>query len=223
MLNECIVGTAAFALQECFRPDVKMTKSALLKSKLRIGDVEGRPEEAIELNIRTSKCTAVSRPPSLKRFAKGTVQPDRMEIDGADLYVPLERKTEYVVQKESNTQEEDDDDKTEGGDEEIVEKEELVRGYKYGASFVPVDEDEFERLEPNPGIDICGFFDAKNVSLPILRVCLILLFVCGSTDANGVWVRSSMSGLTQIPTRHKSPFLPLCRLCLRRMQWLSLV
>ncbi|GJJ08784.1 hypothetical protein Clacol_003003 [Clathrus columnatus] len=162
-LNECIVGTTAFALQECFRPDIKMTKSVLMKSKLRIGDTEGRPEEAIELNIRTSKCTAISRPPSLKKFAKRKFQPDHMDVDLVDTYIPLERKTEYVVQRETHGQDDDDDDKTEGGAEEIVEKEELVRGYKYGANFVPIEEeDEFERLEPNAGVDICGFFYASN-------------------------------------------------------------
>lgn len=134
---------------------------------MRIGDVEARPDEAIELNIRTSKCTAISKPPSLKRFAKKKVDPDRMDVDEADLYTPLERKTEYVIRKDDHDTDENDDDKTEADEEETVEKENLVRGYKYGTNFIPIDEeDEFERLEPNSGIDICGFFHRKNVSFP---------------------------------------------------------
>lgn len=164
------MGTAALALQECSKPDIKLTKSALMASKLRIGDVDTRPEEAVELHIKTSKCTAQSRPPSLKKFAKRESLPeDDMEVDGdgeQEVYALLSSKSRYVVERngERTGDNEDADDDTHDEDEEIVEKEELVRGYKYGASFVPLEaEESFERLEPKTGIDICGFFYSKNV------------------------------------------------------------
>ena len=43
-----------------------------------------------------------------------------------------------------------------------IEKEELVRGYKYGASFAPAPEGGFPKLKTQKGMDICGFFSRKN-------------------------------------------------------------
>ena len=43
-----------------------------------------------------------------------------------------------------------------------IEKEELVRGYKYGASFAPAPEGGFPRLKTRKGIDVCGFFPQKH-------------------------------------------------------------
>ncbi|KAF8523097.1 SPOC domain-like protein [Hysterangium stoloniferum] len=167
MLNECALGTAAYALQECSKPDIKMTKSTLMNSSLRIGDVESRPEEAIELRIKTSKCTAISRPPSMKKYAKRVTQIDKMDVDGTDTYTLLDRKTDYVVERYIGDQEdavlEEGDAALDNIETETVEKEKLVRGYKYGASFVPIGEEEdFQRIESKLGIDICGFFYAEN-------------------------------------------------------------
>ncbi|KAF8519214.1 SPOC domain-like protein [Gautieria morchelliformis] len=166
-LNECVMGTAAFALQDCSKPDIKTVKSTLMDSRLRIGDVDTRPEEAIELHIKTSKCTAISRPPSMKKYAKRQRQGDSTNVDGEDVYTLLAQKTQYVVERDEeerpdgvHTHVEESQDE---GNGDMVEKEDLVRGYKYGASFVPLDaEEEFQRLEPKPGIDICGFFPARN-------------------------------------------------------------
>lgn len=136
-----------------------------MNSKLRIGDVETRSDEAIELHVKTSKATAIARPPSMKKFAKRRAQPEDMETDEEKEYVMLDRRTQYYIDR-SKGEEAEVKEKAATIEEEPVEKEDLVRGYKYGASFVPVDEeDQFERLEPNPGIDICGFFLADNVSL----------------------------------------------------------
>lgn len=165
-----MVGTAAFALQECSKPDIKIPKSALMVSKLRIGDVDTRPEEAVELRVRTSKCTAASKAPSMKRFARRENLANAMEIDGQDVYTALDRKTRFFVERgdgrpdpDNEVQMDDEDEAHDGNEGEAVEKEDLVRGYKYGASFVPLDDEGLERLEPNSGIDICGFFFSKNV------------------------------------------------------------
>lgn len=138
-----------------------------MDSKIRIGDVDTRPEESIELRVKSSKCTAISRPPSMKKYAKRQHQADATNVDGGDVYTLLERKTQYVVERDETDEPQvnGEDSQDEGHGEETIEKEDLVRGYKYGASFVPVDvEDDFKRLEANSGIDICGFFPSKNVS-----------------------------------------------------------
>lgn len=195
-----VVGTCAYALQECVRPEVKVTKSALLGSVIRLGDVDVRQDEAVEIVVKMSKCTAVVRPPPLKKFAM-RVRPDEAEKvdindtmdvdddgDRKDTYVELKTRTEYFVDhgtrdaqpgaKQSSkphhgtgddTETEDDDIpvetdaqvKTDG--REKIDQEQLVRGFKYGSTYVPCPEGQFPRLNTRKGIDICGFFPDKNV------------------------------------------------------------
>lgn len=48
---------------------------------------------------------------------------------------------------------------------EKVEKEQLIKGFKYGSTYVPCPDGQFERLNTKKGIEICGFFLKKNVRL----------------------------------------------------------
>ncbi|KAF8215436.1 SPOC like C-terminal domain-containing protein [Mycena galopus ATCC 62051] len=72
--------------------------------------------------------------------------------------------------KEKEPEPEDDDDDDEEGSAtnkidpglEQVDKEELIRGFKYGTTYVPCPDGQFERLPTKKGIEICGFFLAKN-------------------------------------------------------------
>ncbi|KAG6878325.1 hypothetical protein C0993_008503 [Termitomyces sp. T159_Od127] len=67
-IDRGVVGTCEEALQETARPDIKQIKSVLMGTLLRLGDVDTKPDEAIELVIKTSKCTAMSRPKSWKKL-----------------------------------------------------------------------------------------------------------------------------------------------------------
>lgn len=196
-----VLGTCAFALQECVRPEVKVTKSALSGYVMRLGDIDTRPEEALELLVRTSKCTAVVKPPSMKKFARRSAddgkgegeagESDEMdEDDKTDVYAMLKMRTEYVINhrdEEDKEGEEDeaDGDGSDGAKEDSVEKvdkEELVRGFKYGSSYAPCPDGQFPRLSTQKGIDICGFFPDNNVRplrlvytpplIPLMRVQL---------------------------------------------------
>ncbi|KAH8103255.1 SPOC domain-like protein [Phellopilus nigrolimitatus] len=151
-----IVGTAAFALQECVRPDVKMTKSALIGTTLRLGDIDVRAEEAVELPVKMSKCTALVRPASMKKFAKRVETAEEQTLRDVDddesrkdVYAQLAMQTEYFVN-------EDEDEGKQGEDgAEKVDKEQLIRGFKYGASYAPCPDGQFPRLSTRKGIDIC--------------------------------------------------------------------
>ena len=61
-------GTVDRVLESISMPEVKTSRSVLSPNVLRIGDVDTRAEEAIEILIKTSKCTAVNRPKSFKKF-----------------------------------------------------------------------------------------------------------------------------------------------------------
>lgn len=158
---------------------------------LRLGDPDTRPEEAIEVLIKTSKCTALSRPPPLKKFAKrgngrkderDDEEEDEMDVDEdtqqRDVYAELGMRTDYFLhpdqdeddEKEKKKDEEkdsddEDDEEDARADEkgEKVDKEELIRGFKYGSSYAPCAEGQFERLSTRKGMEICGFFTDANV------------------------------------------------------------
>ncbi|KAK7064784.1 SPOC domain-like protein [Favolaschia claudopus] len=217
-----ILGTCALALRETVRPDIKITKSVLMGTTLRLGDTDCRPEEALEINIKTSKCTALNRPKSFKKFAEREVlekglkkgkkgkkdededkdetedEDDEKEKENDDMdvdeepkptqgkpekinYSQLKMRTEYYVdRRDRNSDDEGDDVKMEEDvepepeeDEQVgprgmkpgfeeVAKEELIRGFKYGTTYVPCPDGQFNRLPTKKGIDICGFFLAKN-------------------------------------------------------------
>lgn len=160
-----IVGNCDFALQELSRPDIKQTKSALLGTVLRIGDVDARPEEAMEILVKTSKATAIARPKSWKKFARRQKEESQEEAnipldEETEVYAQLHMRTQYMIEKQPPEGEEDQPpvyEQLEG-----ITKEELVRGFKYGSSYAPCPGGQFERLPTRRGIDICGFFLEKN-------------------------------------------------------------
>jgi ATP-dependent DNA helicase 2 subunit 2 len=181
-----IVGTCAFAIQETTRPDIKQVRSALMGTVLRIGDVDARADEAIELSVKTTKCTAFQRPKGWKKFALREDKDEGMEEEEIDpdkaAFAQLRLRTEYYVDRNPEEADEDGDVKMKQEDEdetlledgekdpevknlEKVVKEELVRGFKYGTTYAPCPDGQFPKLQTRRGIDICGFFPRKNVSV----------------------------------------------------------
>lgn len=110
-------------------------------------------------------------------------------------YAQLKMRTEYLVDRSGRNEEdkdgdvkmEDDDDllldegdasekerreKEKAEQLEKAEKEQLVRGFKYGTTYVPCPDGQFPRLPTKKGIDICGFFPAKNVRTTFIHSVL---------------------------------------------------
>ncbi len=159
---------------------------------LRLGDTMSRQEEAIEIMVKTSKCTALARPKSWKRFGRRRrLTAEEQAARGMDAmdedeerttFAQLRMRTEFYLEQEDDEDEaakpdnrnvdgdgepesdKKEEDKKEEEDKHVikVEKEELVRGYKYGATFIPPPEGGYARLKTRKGIDICGFFARKN-------------------------------------------------------------
>lgn len=184
--DNCYMGNLEYALQEITRPEVKQVKSALLGTILRLGDVENYPLDSLEISVKASKCTALARPKSWKRFGlrkeeeeedDGTPPPPQPDDDEDKVWVELQMRTEYVLPKDPEDEEEEDKDAMDvdkDDDEQKttqppvdlsqrIEKEELVRGFKYGSSYVPCPDGQFERLETKRGIEICAFFKSVAV------------------------------------------------------------
>lgn len=155
----------------------------MMSHVLRIGDVNVRPEEAIEIPVKVSKATMLARPKSWKKFAARPVD-NKAESSGDTAYGQLAMRTEYFVDK--NTQDRDGDledvkmevDNDEKAELEVFEKEELVKGFKYGTTYVTCPDGQFEKLPSvQAGIDICGFFLESKVS------AAVLLCYCNSRTA----------------------------------------
>lgn len=184
-----VVGNCTFALQEISKPDIKNVRSTLMGNILRLGDVDTMAEEAIEIVVKASKCTSISRAKAWKKFAlREDDSGEAMVIDGDDskvAFAPLRLQTEYYVDRSTDDEQDADGDvkmednvnpldenqgEREATDEEKennlekVEREELVRGFKYGSTYVPCPDGQFLRLPTKKGIDICGFFPVSKVS-----------------------------------------------------------
>ncbi len=219
------MGTLEFALDELRKPEVKETRSTLMSNILRLGDPENNPLEALEIPVKTSKCTAFARPKSWKRFAPRESNPaDDMDVDSAPtrddarktVWTELKMRTEFHVEHdergdEDNRNEEDmdvDDVKKSGAK---VEKEQLVRGFKYGSSYVPCPGGEMAKLSTHMGISICGFFSTDNVR-PLLFFISCMMTPCSFGESTP-WAMYNMYGEILVRRLIKSRSHPLSGLC----------
>ena len=206
------MGTLSFALDEVSKPEVKETRSALMSNILRLGDPENNPLEALEIVVKTSKCTALARPKSWKRFApRESKAADEMDVDteptrvrdwGEEdakkiVWAQLRMRTEFHVEHDAQEDEDkgnednmDVDDEKKSGAK--VEKEQLIRGFKYGSSYVPCPDGQFAKLSTHMGISICGFFSADNVCLTSL--CGLHMMTPCSFEENFPWARYNTCG-----------------------------
>ena len=57
-------------------------------------------------------------------------------------------------------------------DEEVVAKEDIVKAWRFGSTWVPMEQDTFEPLETNKGVEVLGFFPQENVS----QTCIKAMF-----------------------------------------------
>jgi len=188
-MEQGVVGNCTFALQEIAKPDITPVRSALIGTILRLGDVDTRAEEAVEILVKVSKCTSMNRPKSWKKYALREDefgQPVTLYASKSDdsqvSYIPLKTRTEYYVDQGGGNSHKDDegdlemeedgatkllDGNTKSNDgnkeEEKVDIGELIRGFKYGMTYTPCPDGQFPRLQTKKGIDICGFFPAKRV------------------------------------------------------------
>lgn len=251
------VGTCAYALSEIARPEIKVTKSVLMSHTLRLGDLDSRQDEGFEISIKTSKCTSMHRPKSFKKYGLRVETPGvgltQAEQDKEDedrkrkaVFAQLKMRSEYYIDRDGQAAaaaaaDDGGDVKMEDGEEEReatsstnlfekmeqVQKEELVRGFKYGSSYVPCPDGQFERLPTKKGIDICGFFPAKNVcphflvsSYPLPSVPVTDHYVIFSFVVNSLWEKFNISGGTRLPLPNRLRFRLLRRPWIRRRCWL---
>jgi ATP-dependent DNA helicase 2 subunit 2 len=147
-------------------------------SVLRLGDLSLNPDMAFEIMIKTSKCTAVARPKSWKKFSirykknkfgKMEADDDAMDVDAPPknmVYNQLKlRRTFNLFDETQEEQENEAEDTLPPAPKEDIDrlnKDDLIRGFSYGTTYVPCPDGQFPRLETKKGIDICGFFKREH-------------------------------------------------------------
>ncbi|KAF5361629.1 hypothetical protein D9758_007384 [Tetrapyrgos nigripes] len=117
-VDDAHIGTLGRAMVDVSEPTTKETKSTLSATVLRLGDVDTRADEAIELLVKTAKCTAVARPKSFKKFGvrmkEGTKDQEEVTInaDGTRniTYAQLKTRTDYVLNQEGDEDEDEGED-----------------------------------------------------------------------------------------------------------------
>ena len=138
-LTNGIIGTCAFALQDISRPDIKTTRSALMGTTLRIGDIHNKPTESMEIQVKMSKCTAIARPKSWRRVmlrrkdkdkdkdkveegASDETQDDAeepMDVTEGDTYVELKKRSEYYRDSDKSDQDDEEGDRPQAKEEKM--------------------------------------------------------------------------------------------------------
>ncbi|KAJ9120113.1 hypothetical protein QFC22_003011 [Naganishia vaughanmartiniae] len=206
------LGNLQDALSAVRGPQVDPVNSTANKSVFRIGSAENDSKEAIEINIRISKATALARPQSLKkviaskvtrpkvlpesviasqgqssRAAQSQTQLDTvgrpsasMAAGIAGIEADVSRFTKYYVLKKNRhdgedvdmdangdarrIDDEDDENDSEPEYEEIeVDKENCTKAYRFGSTWVPMNDEDFETMETTAGFDVLGFLKAGEL------------------------------------------------------------
>lgn len=76
-------------------------------------------------------------------------------MDGSQVPVSQRAGTQPATQADGEELEEEE--------EEVVAKEDLVKAWRFGSTWVPVEADTFEPLATQKGVEILGFFPRANV------------------------------------------------------------
>ena len=165
-----IFGTLAQAIEELGQPRVKSTRPiASFKGTLTIGSPSNQYGNSLVIAVERYPKVMVRKPPSASTVralqqtqSSATLQgDDAMDMDQANGATAILSERNYYV-----------DDETQPGGRRDVDYEDLIRGYEYGRSVVPLSESEqnITRLETEPCLDVLGFVSSKDVRLfiPIL-------------------------------------------------------
>ena len=57
-----------------------------------------------------------------------------------------------------------EEEEEEEEEEEIVDKEDIVKAWRFGSSWIPIEDDTFEPLKTTKGVEVLGFVPKQNVS-----------------------------------------------------------
>ncbi|KZV74777.1 SPOC domain-like protein [Peniophora sp. CONT] len=180
--NVLRIGSTALDPEHSLEIHVKISKATALarpKSWKRFSVREKKDEDGSQSQPQTSQRIAATphpqpQAPAMKIEIEGSDTEPESDEEAAPVNVKREPVSPAKVKPESKgkgmtVKKEEEEEAEEEGETDIwaellgtLEKEELVRGFKYGASYVACTEGQFQKLETTKGLDICAFFEQKN-------------------------------------------------------------
>ncbi|KAG8876714.1 ATP-dependent DNA helicase II subunit 2 [Tulasnella sp. 332] len=207
------LGSCYLALEDCALPEVKFIKPPAKNITFTIGDHEFKLGEAIEISARVHKVTVEASPMTLKKFIKresttcndvhgDTTVESRAGDDGGSTrttLVAVDREKKYLVKSQPEMGTETETKTQTQVQEELAQEDEkksgmqvhaddLVKGHKYGATWV-IMEDGFEKLPTKLGIEVIGFMHASKLN----RSYLMGEVHCLSADHNSAHDQIALS------------------------------
>ena len=158
-----VFGTLAQAIEELGQPRVKSTRPiASFKGTLTIGSPSNQYGNSLVIAIERYPKVMVRKPQSASTLrapqqGQSSATPqgdDTMDLDQANGATAILSERVYYV-----------DDETQPGSRRDIDYEDLIRGYEYGRSVVPLSasEQNITSLETEPCLDILGFVSSKDV------------------------------------------------------------
>ncbi|ORX39724.1 SPOC like C-terminal domain-containing protein [Kockovaella imperatae] len=184
------------ALAEVRLPKPATVNGTVSGIDLHIGSASVDPAQAITIPIKYSKATMKARPPSLSKAWKAAMpteagpsqlarfQPSGSTFETGMISAEVKNFTSYVIRHQEKGKErerpeqnlEDDDYEPvatqelpmEEEDEEPVAKEDIVKAWRFGSTWVPMEADTFEPLDTQKGVEILGFFPRSSVKRHLL-------------------------------------------------------
>ncbi|KAI5793617.1 putative Ku family DNA helicase [Pyronema domesticum] len=154
-------GTMQEAVEELWRPRLKVVRPvASYKGTLSLGDEIGYRETSLEMGVERYPRTAAAKPVSASRFVVGETPAEKEEgtktggiPSSGQALEPVRQARTYAIENPA-----------EPGGKQEVEQEELVKGYKYGRTIVPISKtDEEVTIYPTePSYRIVGFMLSRH-------------------------------------------------------------
>ncbi|KAJ3154968.1 X-ray repair cross-complementing protein 5 [Geranomyces michiganensis] len=158
--------TAADFLGSLRSKEVRPTP--VFRGPLILGDTELYPERSLSIPIAAYNKTSEAKLPTAKKWSSLAESiPDAPRLDESFGRVDMERKYKFVAAEDVDLNNVDAGAGSDGADEEDadINKEDLVRAYKYGKTLVPlsVEDEAAMKLQTQKGMSVIGFVKRELV------------------------------------------------------------
>jgi ATP-dependent DNA helicase 2 subunit 2 len=93
-------------------------------------------------------------------------KPDPPATQSSQAQSQTQQSQSQVLASQAATQTQLNDIPEAEEEEELVDKEDIVKAYRFGSSWIPIEDDTFEPLRTHKGVEVLGFVPKQNVSRP---------------------------------------------------------
>lgn len=171
------IGAEPINAEQAICIPLKYTKAT---AKARPPSLSKAWKTAVDLQQPAGSLPAYSEASQLRNTLQSQSQSQGGPADNVAALVSADVKqhSTYFLKKIEQAKEQGSEDlptiDEDEGEREYIPKEELVKAWRYGSSWIPVEDDTFEPLQTQKGVEVLGFIPQKNVRTWILDTMLTL-------------------------------------------------